>query len=27
VRAVSYAFALLILALIVWQFVGPRLRF
>jgi len=27
VRTVSYAFALLILALILWQIVGPRLRF
>jgi membrane-associated protease RseP (regulator of RpoE activity) len=27
VRGVSYAFALLILALILWQLVGPRLRF
>jgi len=27
VRTVSYSFALLILALILWQFIGPRLRF
>ena len=27
VRGVSYAFALLILALILWQIIGPRLRF
>jgi len=27
VRSVSYAFALLILALIAWQIIGPRLRF
>src|SRR2546426_112612 len=27
VRTVSYAFALLILALILWQFIRPRLRF
>jgi len=27
VRSVSYAFALLILALILWQIIGPRLRF
>ena len=27
VRGVSYAFALLILALIAWQIIGPRLRF
>jgi membrane-associated protease RseP (regulator of RpoE activity) len=27
VRGVSYAFALMILALILWQIIGPRLRF
>ena len=27
VRSVSYAFALMILALIMWQLIGPRLRF